>query len=106
MIGGIPLVFSIEVPRRKRKDRFDSQDLLEEARIYHHGCEGGRANLYRGKFPKRSRWKLMCPQCSVEKPLFIFDKERIDICKTALDGKERKLASDIRVRRGDTIGGD
>jgi hypothetical protein len=42
---------------------------------------------------------------TTKRSLFIFDKERIDICRTALDGEERKLASDIRVRRGDTIEG-
>ena len=105
MIGGIPLVFTIEVPSKERKDRFNIQDLLAEARVYHHSCEGGQVNLDRGKFPKRSRWKLTCSQCNIKRSLFIFDKERIDICKTAIDGEERKLASDIRVRRRDTIEG-
>jgi hypothetical protein len=102
MIGGTPLVFTIDVPGKERKDRFNIQELLEEARVYHHSCEGGRTNLRRGKFPHRSRWHLKCSRCNIKRALFIFDKELIDICKTAIDGEERKLTNDIRVRRRDT----
>lgn len=102
MIGGTLPVFIIEVPSKERKDRFNIQELLEEARVSHHSCEGGRANIHRERFPKRSRWHLKCSRCHINRSFFIFDKERIDVCKTAIDGEERKITSDIRVRRRDT----
>ena len=95
---GLP-VFTIEVPRKERKDRFNIQELLEEARVYHHSCEGGRVHLRREKFPKTSRWHLNCSRCHIKRSLFIFDKERIDICKTAIDGKEREVSTLVKVRQ-------
>ncbi len=107
-------MFTIEVKKRGKDEKFSFEDL----EMFHQECyEGGikKSQYYQGiggclsqkiETPLEinddaydyflSGWKLTCQRCWVTK-LILADVQGLEIIKTAIDGKERKIGEDIVV---------
>jgi hypothetical protein len=84
------------LPRKEGTDEFTISELLEESEIYHSRC--GHAKVEIRKIPViLHRWILHCSRCDYQYAFELDVKGRADICKTAIDGEERK----IKVHRKD-----
>ena len=78
------------VPRKQEVDEFTVSELLEEAEIYHSKC--GNAKVEIRKIPViQHSWSLHCLRCDYTNDFELDDRGRADICKTAIDGEERKI---------------
>jgi len=84
------------ITRKEKTDEFTVSELLEESEIYHSRC--GDAKLEISKLPTLLHsWTLHCSRCDFQYDFELDDAARANICKTAIDGEERK----IKVQRMD-----
>jgi hypothetical protein len=92
------------VPKKGSNDDFSFTTLIGESTIYHKDCgSGGKMNIkYSGRESGGHYYEAVCSRCALSGTIIFKGSHRAMICKTAIDGEERKLTSDIRVRRRDT----
>ena len=84
------------LPRKERTDEFTISELLEESDIHHSRC--GHAKVEIKKIPViQHGWTLHCSRCEYRYDFELDARGRADICKTSIDGEERK----IKVHRKD-----
>jgi len=78
------------LPRKQKADEFTVSELLEESEIYHSKC--GHAKVEIRKIPViQHSWTLHCLRCDYTYDFELDDIGRAEICKTAIDGEERKI---------------
>jgi len=108
--------FTIEVKKKEKDEEFSFMTL----EMFHQECYGGEIRQkqyyqgiggFSGERIERPLeiddaayddyvpgWELTCQKCGITK-LILAEPQGIEIIKTAVDGKERKINDDIRVIR-------
>ena len=95
-MGAGKQMITFMLPRKEKADEFTVSELLEESEIYHSRC--GHAKVEIRKIPvTQHSWTLHCLRCDYKYDFELDDRGRAEICKTAIDGEERK----IKVHRKD-----
>jgi hypothetical protein len=84
--------FTIEVRKRGKYEEFHFSEALGDARAIHHECYEGKAEVVKG--PTQRGWILRCLRCGQEASIEIGEKEALVLVQTAIDGKERQIASE------------
>ncbi len=81
-------MFTIEVEKKGKDEEFTFKDL----EMFHQECYGGRIEITRSKLggSPPAGYHLTCQRCKCEKEINI-DPDAVEIVKTAIDKKERKL---------------
>lgn len=87
--------FILMVPRKEETDEFNVQEIMDKATAYHIDCGNAKANLRKGQ----DSWRMKCSRCDSETSFRYHTTNREYICKTAIDGEERALESNVSVRR-------
>lgn len=98
-------MFTIEVKKRGKDEKFDFNDLKLATTTYD-ACIGGKMRLKRRAI-KKSKWDdgdfkvdglfLECRRCRAVREIELTYEIELAIIKTAIDGQERKITDDIRV---------
>ncbi len=78
------------LPRRDKTDEFTISELLEEAEIYHSRCGNTKVEIRKTPVIQHN-WTLHCLRCEYQDDFELDARGRADICKTAIDGEERKI---------------
>ena len=93
------------LPKKGENDDFSIDELLSESIIYHDDCNGGKIILeFDYQYDGGDRcYNVSCKRCSYSSSLLLNDSERSEICKTAIDGEERKSGSKFTARQEDAI---
>ena len=93
-------MFTIEVEKRKKDESFGFEDL----KMFHQECLGGKIKTQTEEAPLwlelakgvEKLQVLTCQRCKAK--IEIGEGiHTIEIIKTSIDGKERKLGTDIRI---------
>jgi hypothetical protein len=104
-------MFTIEVRKKGKDEEFDFKDL----EMFHQECYGGKIEaedvelpgeyipgiqrggvvIEKGVTLPEFKVRLYCQRC--KQGILIETERRIEIVKTAIDGKERKIEEGIRV---------
>ena len=83
-------MFIFILPRREKTDEFTISELLEESKIYHDRCGGGKVDISKPSVYPHN-WTLHCSRCDYQYEIELDARGRADICKAAFDGEERKI---------------
>ncbi len=95
-MGAGKQMITFMLPRKEKTDEFTVSELFEESEIYHSRCGGGQIEIHKLPVILHS-WSLNCSRCDYQYNFELNDNGRAEICKTAIDGEERK----IKVHRKD-----
>lgn len=86
------------LPRKVKTEDFLFSELLEKTTIRHEDCGGGKVTI---SYSHEDMWTVNCMRCLYKMRIELTDKGRVDICKTAIDGEERKIGDQCFTRRKD-----
>jgi len=103
-------MFTIEVKKRRRDERFSFKDIVKEVRTAtHEDCEGGKVKVnytYKSAridgwddfYNEKYTWVLSCQRCNSK---IRVEVDPIKIIKIAISGEEIKLGAsgDVVVRQ-------